>query len=69
MMLPDTFRCGPCGGAFDLVEGIEGFATIPARRERVKCQRCGAVLDLYVWWPEIRGRRQAAILIDSGVPA
>lgn len=69
MMLPSTFRCGTCGGSFDLIEAQERFATIPARRERIRCEKCHATLDLYVWHPEIRGRRQAAILIEAGVPA
>ena len=70
-MLPSDFTCGTClVGRFRLVEKVRGFATIPAQRERIVCERCGATLDLYLWWPSIRERRSCAILIEAGkVPA
>ncbi len=66
MTLLAGFKHETCGVEFELKERVRGFATIPAQRERIICPKCGIVLDLYLWWPSINGRRNCAIIIDWG---
>lgn len=59
-------RHDSCGVFFEIRDQVQGFATIPAKRERLVCPECGLIIDWYMWWPEIRGRRNCAILVELG---
>lgn len=61
-----NYECQSCRKQLRRLERTRGFATIPAQRERWRCDGCGLELALYLWWPPINGRSHCAFIVNVG---